>query len=202
MVVHLDLKPENILLETPIDRETNANDIHIRVADFGLCQYVMDGEELHFPYKIGTFTYQAPEIILGHRTLYPNTDLFAFGIILHQLVTGRIPPPIKLINPTYNKKDVNIGAMYTFVSRSTPFVTVPPANRSLSKPLIKLIDGLLRNPDERLTWSEYHSHPWFDSLEKVDKQPKKNLGFKCDRCLIKFTEKRSLVRHNKKKHLM
>jgi serine/threonine-protein kinase len=76
-VLHRDLKPHNIMLD---------GRGQVRVADFGLAGYVdrVLAEEL----GAGTPAYMAPEQLAG-KEVSVQSDLFALGLILYELFTGR-----------------------------------------------------------------------------------------------------------------
>src|SRR5207253_11304413 len=82
-VVHLDLKPTNVLYRASGDAV---------LIDFGLAHHShypdLLAEEFRSP--VGNWVYMAPEQILGVRC-DPRSDMFAFGAILYQLATGRLP---------------------------------------------------------------------------------------------------------------
>ncbi|KAL6344579.1 hypothetical protein AAG906_002484 [Vitis piasezkii] len=77
MVIHRDLKPSNIFLD---DAK------HVRVADFGNARFLCDGEKA----LSGTFVYMAPEVIRS-QPYNEKCDVFSFGIILNELITGEYP---------------------------------------------------------------------------------------------------------------
>jgi formylglycine-generating enzyme required for sulfatase activity len=81
-LVHRDLNPNNILL----DLEGSP-----RVADFGLAIHE-DSQALHLGEVAGTAPYMAPEQVRGetHR-LDGRTDIWALGVILYLVLTGRKP---------------------------------------------------------------------------------------------------------------
>jgi Tol biopolymer transport system component len=78
--VHGDIKPENILLRP---------DRYIKVLDFGLARRVT-AEAIGFGSitALGTLRYMSPEQARGDA-LTPATDVFSFGLILYELITGR-----------------------------------------------------------------------------------------------------------------
>jgi len=82
-VVHRDLKPQNIL----VDKSDQ-----IYVSDFGLAKSVADGAVgmTQTGAFLGTPRYMSPEQAEGKAT-DGRSDLYAFGLILHEMVTGDIP---------------------------------------------------------------------------------------------------------------
>lgn len=82
-VIHLDIKPANVLYR-PDGRAV--------LVDFGLARHGhfpdLVEEEFHKP--VGTSAYISPEQVMGNRD-NPRSDLFALGVILYQLCTGRLP---------------------------------------------------------------------------------------------------------------
>ncbi len=96
-VIHRDLKPENILLqgETP------------RIADFGIARAI---RESGTTMVAGTPSYMAPECFDGIRS--EQTDIWAAGVILCQMVTGRLPYPqpdlVSIVKAVvYNPPDID-----------------------------------------------------------------------------------------------
>jgi Protein kinase domain len=86
-IVHRDIKPSNILIRA---------DGRVKIADLGLARN-FEGDELRATQTdavVGTWEYLAPEQALG-RTVDARTDLYAFGIVLYECVTGELPFPHK-----------------------------------------------------------------------------------------------------------
>ena len=82
-VIHLDIKPANVLYRAGGEAV---------LVDFGLARHGhfpdLVEEEFHKP--VGTAAYISPEQVMGDRD-NPRSDLFALGVILYQLCTGRLP---------------------------------------------------------------------------------------------------------------
>lgn len=84
-VVHRDLKPQNIFIEEP-SRQA-------KLIDFGLAKDFTHGLELTVPGQIlGSPFYLSPEQTRGEsHKVDGRSDVFALGVILYELVTGRRP---------------------------------------------------------------------------------------------------------------
>ena len=80
-VFHRDLKPQNIM----IDRDGNA-----RIMDFGIARSVKGKGITGAGVLIGTPEYMSPEQVEG-REAGPRSDLYSLGIVLFEMLTGRLP---------------------------------------------------------------------------------------------------------------
>lgn len=87
--VHRDLKPENVL------RKANGN---YALTDFGISgdrnKRMTERNILGKPKQIfGTYAYMPPEQLNPRKdaTVLPTTDIFSFGVMMYQLITGELP---------------------------------------------------------------------------------------------------------------
>ncbi|MBA0871016.1 hypothetical protein Goshw_020115 [Gossypium schwendimanii] len=79
-IIHKDIKAANVLLSENFDAQ---------ISDFGLSKWLPDNWTHHTVYKVeGTFGYLAPELFM-HGIVDEKTDVYAFGVLLLELITGR-----------------------------------------------------------------------------------------------------------------
>ena len=147
-IIHRDLKPQNILL---------SDDDEIKLTDFGFARY----------YEVNTMVdtlcgsplYIAPEI-MKHKRYSINADLWSVGIIMYEMLVGKVPysasTHIELLNKIENK----------------PLI-IPDFLSDICKDLLKKL--LRKNPEERITWDEFFSHEWFEN--KIDNISNSNISF-------------------------
>jgi serine/threonine protein kinase/tetratricopeptide (TPR) repeat protein len=93
MVVHRDLKPSNILVTA---------DGRVKLVDFGISRHIDSGDRAAAPtlaaVRLLTPAYAAPEQIRGEATTV-QTDVYALGVILYELLAGRTPFDVSRLPP-------------------------------------------------------------------------------------------------------
>ncbi|KAF3686886.1 Serine/threonine-protein kinase ULK3 [Channa argus] len=136
-ISHLDLKPQNILLSGSV----------LKLADFGFAQYMSPWDEQSV--LRGSPLYMAPEMVC-RRQYDSRVDLWSVGVILYEALFGRAP----FASRSYSELEDKI--------RSNQPIELPPGAR-VSKDCRDLLLRLLeRNPDARITFAEFFTHPFLD----------------------------------------
>jgi predicted Ser/Thr protein kinase len=133
-LVHGDLKPGNIML-------THAG--QVKVTDFGLARALgesaMDDDEVVW----GTPAYFAPEQASGDMML-PATDVYAIGIIIYEMLTGRLP------FVGVDDQDVARKQLYE------AHIPVDQIDSAIPEPLARIIDAAMaKSPNERFLTADH-----------------------------------------------
>jgi eukaryotic-like serine/threonine-protein kinase len=87
-IVHRDLKPANVFLLNDADELD-----FVKVLDFGLVKDISPNHREDLTRAgifLGTPKYMAPEQV-QHRIVGPSTDVYALGVVMYEMVTGRTP---------------------------------------------------------------------------------------------------------------
>ncbi|GGV05188.1 serine/threonine protein kinase [Actinomadura cremea] len=122
-LVHRDVKPENVLI---------TEDGLVKVTDFGLARAESASKMTRTGVIIGTVGYLAPEQVQS-GSADVRSDVYAAGIMLFELLTGRLP----------HEGDTPLAVAYKHVNETVP----PPSD---------LVPGLPRRVDELVTDATSH----------------------------------------------
>ena len=82
-IIHRDVKPQNVLID---------EGMQAKITDFGVAFVTVDPGLTETGMAVGTAAYMAPEQASG-EAVGPQADLYAVGVILYELLTGRLPFP-------------------------------------------------------------------------------------------------------------
>lgn len=142
-IVHRDLKPSNVLIEKSPSREsTDGNSLalsdRLRISDFGLAKFESQDATLTQEGAIvGTPAYMSPEQAAG-KVVGAPTDIYALGMILCELLTGRLPFLC----------DSHLATLRAVESYPVP--NIRKLNPQIPKDLAAIAEKCLRkNPNER-----------------------------------------------------
>jgi eukaryotic-like serine/threonine-protein kinase len=130
--LHRDLKPHNLL----IGRQGE-----VKITDFGLA-LDLSGTQLTQPgIAVGTPPYMAPEQLRGER-VDTRADIFAFGCVLYEMLTGR--PPFEMPN------EAEADSLLARVE-SGQYPKIRKAAKRAPRPLVRLLRQCLKaKPARRL----------------------------------------------------
>ncbi|MFO0758237.1 MAG: serine/threonine-protein kinase [Byssovorax sp.] len=136
-LIHRDLKPENIMITD--DPRSPGNEVP-KILDFGLAKPLDDqpGQQLTaLGSVVGTPAYMAPEQVSA-RPVTIATDIYALGVLLYELVTGRLP---------FDSEDpLRIVWLHLHGEIDPPSKLVPDLPPALERAILK---ALSRQPEGR-----------------------------------------------------
>ncbi|MBI4815925.1 MAG: serine/threonine protein kinase [Deltaproteobacteria bacterium] len=127
-IIHRDLKPENIMLVG------DPNSPKVKLLDYGVAKVVgSESDDSESPGTfVGTPRYMAPEQAAG-GSVDPRSDLFAIGVIIFEMVTGKRP-----------HEGDSLKAVVMAKLQGAPRVTINPDKEVLPKGLSDAVDACLK----------------------------------------------------------
>ncbi len=141
-MVHRDIKPENVLISA---------DGRIKLADFGLSRAA--SEHTATGGLVGTVAYVSPELVTG-RGADERTDIYACGILLYELLTGR--------QPYTGETAWDVAMRHVNETVPAPSVTVPELNEDFDYLVAWATE---QQPDKRPT----HAGDFLNALRHVER---------------------------------
>jgi serine/threonine protein kinase len=141
-IVHRDVKPSNIMI-SPDDR--------VKLLDFGLAFPTLGPEFTRSGMILGSLPFMSPEQVLG-KQLDARSDVYAVGVTLYQLLTGRLPFEAS--------NEYEIASAHLKSSPADPIAINPTIPMHLSKIVLK---SLSKSPDDRFQTA----NEFLDSLSRL-----------------------------------
>ncbi len=155
-IIHRDLKPENIILEP-----MRAGGDFVKVVDFGLAKMRPEPQmpSITSPGIVcGTPEYMSPEQGRGDP-LDARSDVYAVGVVLFQLLTGRLP--FEAESPT------QVVLMHLSKMPQDPRLAAP--ERNIPEPISRVtLRSLAKDPNERYSSAEVFAKALSESLAEVE----------------------------------
>lgn len=129
-IVHRDIKPQNVLI---------GRDGEVKVTDFGVAHVELDAALTTAGTTVGTASYMAPEQAQG-RTPSPAADVYAVGVMLYEMVTGRLP----FNEPT------SVAVMLAHIQQDAPPPVAPSGMEPIPEGVLDVIrQAMAKDPNSR-----------------------------------------------------
>jgi len=124
--IHRDLKPDNIFVARRLSDDGTVEEV-VKVLDFGIAKLLQGGRRANQTVvgaRIGTAMYMSPEQLEG-REASPRSDVYALGLVLIEILTGRLPwgktgtetdqaaTMLRLINPPKRLREMCAGHVFS-----------------------------------------------------------------------------------------
>mmetsp|Transcript_30012 Transcript_30012/g.76967 ORF Transcript_30012/g.76967 Transcript_30012/m.76967 type:complete len:720 (-) Transcript_30012:152-2311(-) len=153
-VIYRDVKPENFLfLDDTVDSP-------LKAADFGMAVRFQEGD-CRLQDRTGTPAYMAPEVIDTKTKYNEKCDMWSAGIMMYELLTGRLPWGDDLGARSNNQ------VMMTVLSCDSCDITSSfEVTTRLSEEAQDLLRRLIcQDPAQRVSATEALEHPWIKKFE-------------------------------------
>jgi serine/threonine-protein kinase len=143
-IIHRDLKPDNVLLQVKSDRPD-----WVKIVDFGISNMIQGAKRLTKTGRmVGTPEYIAPEQ-LKDKPIDIRTDLYAVGIMIFEMLTGRVP---------FDGESAESILMKHLLEEPVPMATIRPELAG-ENPFDPIVAKLLKKaPEERYQTAEELRH--------------------------------------------
>ncbi|CAG9317318.1 unnamed protein product [Blepharisma stoltei] len=186
-IIHANLKPESLFFES------KAQDSRLKIADFDLSIHILGNtskQSIHSIYFI------APEVLTGEFD--EKCDLWSAGVILHIMLTGRLPFVGNTGEDVINS--IKLGLDFD----GPEWIQSPESARDLLKKL------LVFNPNERISAEQALEHPWIKSniqnitsenpiySDALNQLRKIRIKSKFEKCILSFIASHILTAEDEK----
>ena len=155
-IIHRDLKPANVMLV-----ELPAGGVRAVVTDFGLARpMISGGDDLTAAGAVlGTPSYMAPEQVEGKSGITAAADVYALGVVLYEITTGRLPfvgeTPLATMTMRLNVRPRSPRELRRDLSRQWEAAILRCLERDPSKRFhnaASVADALRPTRDSRIPW--------------------------------------------------
>ena len=128
-VIHRDIKSANIMI---------SEKGQVKIMDFGLAK-IRGGDKLTKEHStLGTAAYMSPEQAIGKKDIDHRTDIWSFGVVLFEMITGQLP----------FKGDFEHAVIYSILNEEPE--PIPGLRTAVPIGLERIVkNAITKNPDER-----------------------------------------------------
>ncbi|KAG0563872.1 hypothetical protein M758_8G062600 [Ceratodon purpureus] len=167
-IIHCDVKPENILIDSTYSA---------KVADFGLSRILNREQSLTMTTHIrGTCGYLAPEWTSNHTPITPKTDVYSFGMVLFEIISGSRNTKLSTTESSINNSSITSSSTFNDTKNGYfPLLAYSKLNESNFN-ILEVLDPSLtgladHNEVERVLrvafWCINNNHQLRPSMSKV-----------------------------------
>jgi eukaryotic-like serine/threonine-protein kinase len=143
-IVHRDIKPENVLV---------TDQGHAKVGDFGIARAATATAITETDLILGSVRYLSPEQAKGEE-VGPPSDLYSLGVVLYEMLTGRVP---------FDGENPIATAMKHVTEEPTsPRELDPTIPKALEAITLKLLKKDPRGTEAPRSWPRIWNHCWWD----------------------------------------
>src|SRR3954452_18971344 len=168
-IVHRDVKPQNVIID---------HDGQAKVADFGIARAGDTSQMTQAGAIIGTMQYLSPEQAEGHP-VDRRADLYSVGIVLYELLTGRVPfdgeAPISIAIKQINERPVPPGQLRPGIPPALEDVVLralekdPALRYQSAEEFIAALEAARRAPARQVVMEPTPGEPW-DEFEEAERR--------------------------------
>ncbi len=164
-IAHRDLKPGNLFIEKGM----------VKIGDYGLSKFISATQRSGHTESVGTVYYMAPEVSRGRYG--KEVDQYALGVILYQMLTGRLPFDGESVGEILMKHLVEEPDVTGLAEPYRPVVArlleKDPQRRfpSLGEALNQLLDQMPATAQAGSQSAPTQSHPGPEPRKPADEEP-------------------------------